>query len=87
MIAAILAAAMSSIDSGLNSVTTAIMNDFFKRFGWSLAWIAPWLPGPGSLELAFSRLLTLGLGVLVTVLACFVGHIGFHRGDCRHYCG
>ena len=33
-------------------------------------------PGPGSLELAFSRLLTLGLGVLVTVLACYVGQLG-----------
>jgi len=76
MIAAILAAAMSSIDSGLNSVTTAIMNDFVKRFGWSLAWISPWLPGPGSVELAFSRLLTLGLGSLVTVLACYVGQLG-----------
>ncbi len=47
MIAAILAAAMSSIDSGLNSVTTAIMNDFVKRFGWSLAWISPGAPSWG----------------------------------------
>lgn len=76
MIAAILAAAMSSIDSGLNSVTTAIMNDFVKRFGWSIDWIRLWHAGSSSLELVFSRLLTLGLGVLVTVLACYVGQLG-----------
>ncbi len=76
MIAAILAAAMSSIDSGLNSVATAIMNDFFKRFGWSLGWVPGLVRVGGSLELAFSRLLTLGLGILVTVLACYVGRLG-----------
>ena len=81
MIAAILAAAMSSIDSGLNSCTTALITDFFKRFNWKPGWIMRWAPGEASHQVAardlkLSRLLTLGLGVAVTVLACFVGGLG-----------
>ena len=76
MIAAILAAAMSSIDSGLNSSVTALITDFFKRFGWLSQ------RGPASQddqarrELKISRALTLVLGLVVTVLACFVGALG-----------
>lgn len=81
MIAAILAAAMSSIDSGLNSCTTTLITDFFKRFKWKPGLIMRWFPGEAShevvaRELNLSRLLTLGLGVVVTVLACFVGQLG-----------
>ena len=36
----------------------------------------PGIPDRAPLELAFARLLTLGLGVLVTVLACYVGQLG-----------
>ncbi len=81
MIAAILAAAMSSIDSGLNSCTTSLITDFFKRFNWKPRWIMNWAPGEtanevASRELKLSRWLTLMLGVVVTVLACFVGRLG-----------
>ena len=81
MIAAILAAAMSSIDSGLNSCTTSLITDFFKRFNWKPGWIMRWSPGEApdetsARELKLSRLLTLLLGVVVTVLACFVGRLG-----------
>ena len=81
MIAAILAAAMSSIDSGLNSCTTSLITDFFKRFNWKPAWIMRWAPGEApdetsARELKLSRLLTMVLGVVVTVLACFVGRLG-----------
>ena len=77
MIAAILAAAMSSIDSGLNSCTAALVADFFKRFGWLTSW-ATKAPQENSSEqeLRISRILTLVLGILVTVLACFVGALG-----------
>ena len=76
MIAAILAAAMSSIDSGLNSSVTALITDFFKRFGW-LAGRGGASPGEEARrELKVSRALTLALGVVVTVLACFVGALG-----------
>jgi len=76
MIAAILAAAMSSIDSGLNSCATALITDFFKRFGWLTRWTSRDSQDSAGRELRISRILTLALGVLVTVLACFVGALG-----------
>ena len=76
MIAAILAAAMSSIDSGLNSCTTALITDFFKRFGWLTRWASRASQDSAAQELWTSRILTLLLGILVTLLACFVGALG-----------
>ncbi len=76
MIAAILAAAMSSIDSGLNSCTTALITDFFKRFGWLTRWAGRTSQDSAAQELWMSRILTLLLGILVTLLACFVGALG-----------
>jgi len=76
MIAAILAAAMSSIDSGLNSCTTALITDFFKRFGWLDRWATRASRDSAAQELQLSRILTLVLGILVTLLACFVGALG-----------
>lgn len=57
LIAGIFSAAMSSLDSSMNSVATAIVTDFYRRF----------IPGTterGRLRLA--RWLTLGLGVAAT---------------------
>jgi len=68
MIAALLAATMSSIDSGLNSVTTAIMVDFGERFGW--------LRGEGERHLRQARMITCVLGLAITILALYVGRIG-----------
>ena len=76
MIAAILAAAMSSIDSGLNSCTTALTTDFFKRFGWLTRWAQKTSRDAADQELQISRILTLMLGILVTLLGCFVGALG-----------
>ncbi|MDE2757186.1 MAG: hypothetical protein OXI92_11645, partial [Acidobacteriota bacterium] len=76
MIAAILAAAMSSIDSGLNSSVTALITDFFKRFGWLTRGGAASQGEAARRELKVSRALTMALGVVVTVLACFVGALG-----------
>ncbi len=78
MIAAIYAASMSSLDSGVNSCITAITNDFYHRL-WK---------GRQSLEdasaddvekarqLRLARISSLVLGLLVTFLACYVGRMG-----------
>ncbi len=78
MLAAIYAASMSSLDSGVNSCITAITNDFYNRL---------WL-GRQSLEdealsdadqekhLMIARISSVVLGVMVTFLACFVGKMG-----------
>ena len=76
MIAAIFAAAMSTIDSGLNSCTTALTIDFFKRFGWLDRWATSDSRNSAAQELQLSRILTLVLGIVVTFLACFVGALG-----------
>ena len=65
VVSAILAAAMSSLDSGLNSVTTVLTVDWLGRLGDGSRsearklWLARWL--------------TIGIGVLVLALACAVG--------------
>lgn len=68
MIAALLAATMSSIDSGLNSVTTAVMVDFGERFGW--------LKGDGERHLRQARLITCVIGLAITILALYVQYLG-----------
>jgi len=68
MIAALLAATMSSIDSGLNSVTTAVMVDFGERFGW--------LKGEGRKHLRQAQIITCVIGVAITVLALYVQYLG-----------
>jgi len=68
MVTAIFAAAMSSVDSGINSLTTVIVRD----------WIVP-LRGavtrPGG-DVALARWLTVGLGVLATAAAVYAAGIG-----------
>lgn len=61
MITAIFAAAMSSMDSGINSIATVVVNDFVhsKKHAVSLA-----------------RMLTVVLGVFATALAFYVSSIG-----------
>ena len=76
MIAAILAAAMSSIDSGLNTCTTALITDFCKRLGWIIKSNKNSIEEEDSKELRISRAFTFVLGVIITVLACFVGRLG-----------
>ena len=67
MVTAIFAAAMSSVDSGINSLATVIVND----------WIEPLRRGrrhTGDVTLA--RILTLALGLLATVAALYASRIG-----------
>ncbi len=65
VVSAILAAAMSSLDSGLNSVTTVL----------SVDWLKPPEDGAQSQarRLWLARWLTLGIGVFVLALACVIG--------------
>lgn len=57
LIAAVFAASMSTLDSSLNSVSAALVTDFYVRFRPS---------APESSRLLLARLLTAGLGVLAT---------------------
>jgi len=66
VIAALFAAAMSTLDSSLNSVATAITTDFFRRF-------LPHVPDRSWLRLA--RWLTLLLGIVGTGAALFMATI------------
>lgn len=62
LVAAVLAAAMSSLDSALNSLSAATMRDFVER------------RIPARRGLLASRLITLAWGVLITVIGLQAGH-------------
>lgn len=67
MIAALLAAAMSSLSSGLNSVSTVVSEDIIKRFGFNF--IARFS------ELQKIKALSYFIGIVVMVLSLFVGNV------------
>lgn len=67
VIAGLFAAAMSSIDSGVNSITAVVTTDFLQRFGRE--------PKTDAAQVAFSRRLALGIGLVVVVLSLFVDRI------------
>jgi len=78
MVAAIYAASMSSLDSGVNSCITAITNDFYNRL-WKKRHSledASITQAEQRRHLLLARVATLVLGILVTFLACFVGEMG-----------
>ena len=64
LIAGLFAAAMSTISSVLNSLTTVSLSDFYNRFREQEATVF------------LARLTTLSFGVIATILACFGGHFG-----------
>ena len=68
VIAAIFAAAQSTISTSMNSTSTAIVTDFFRRLGWQ---------GSEKQYLRLARILTVVLGLLGTVFALIlaVGNI------------
>ncbi len=68
VITGIFAAAMSSMDSGLNSVSTAIINDFIEPMSKKKI--------DDKAKIASGRTLTLILGVLATAMAFYAGSIG-----------
>ncbi len=67
VVAALFAAAMSTIDSGANSVSTILTVDFFRR----------WARGrtTESRELRMARVFTASMGVVVVALTIFLYHI------------
>jgi len=67
VVAAMFAAVMSSLDSGLNSTASVIITDFVRRFGRKSHTAAE--------DLRLSRYLTLGIGALIVVLALFVKEV------------
>jgi len=69
-LAALMAAIMSSIDSGIHSITTALVVDFRDRLFPHLR------PTQESHEVRWIRLLVVTIGVIAITLACFVGPLG-----------
>lgn len=65
---ALFAAAMSSLDSVLNSLSATTMEDFVRRFKRGSAW-------SDKKEIAISRVITACWGVVTLVMAFFVGDI------------
>jgi Na+/proline symporter len=81
ILAALLAASMSSMDSGLNSICTLLVTDFHRRLGWGRSWLAKRLGKPvdeldESDELRLGRPLVLIIGVAATLFSLLVGQLG-----------
>ena len=70
LVAALMAATMSSIDSGIHSVTTAVIVDFRDRL------FPHRRPKTDAEDMLLSRLLLVFIGVVSIGLACFVGQLG-----------
>ncbi len=68
LLAAIFAAALSSIDSEINSMTTVVVNDAVQ--------LARRRPLEGAALLRWSRLATLGVGLFATLFALYAGEVG-----------
>lgn len=67
VVAAMFAAAMSSIDSGVNSITAVVTTDFLDRFGMR--------PGSEKGHVLMARLLALSIGAIVVVGSSFMEHV------------
>lgn len=65
--AAVFAAAMSSIDSGVNSITAVVMTDFLDRFGLK--------PKTEKGHVRAARLLAFGIGAVVVLGSSFMKYI------------
>ena len=79
LIAALYAATMSSVDSGINSCSAAFMVDFWQRLKYGEIHPSENRATGSSSEqerVWLARILTFLLGAIVTVLACFVGGLG-----------
>lgn len=67
LVAGLIAATMSSVDSGINSCAAAYTTDFHRRLVH---------PSPSAGTATFERILTVLLGLLATGAACFVDRFG-----------
>ncbi|WP_425617232.1 hypothetical protein NA78x_000905 [Anatilimnocola sp. NA78] len=81
IVAALLAASMSSIDSGLNSLCSLLIVDMHRRYGVGRQWLANRLQKPvGELneedELRLAQPLTLVVGVAATLFSIIISQIG-----------
>ncbi len=68
LVTAIFAAAMSSVDSGINSLATVIINDLIRPLRRA--------PGNTHSELLLARVLTVVLGLLATLAALYAARLG-----------
>jgi len=81
ILAALFAASMSSMDSGLNSICTLLITDFFRRLGIGRSWLAAKLDRQADSlgeedELWLSRWLVLVIGVAATLFSLIIAQIG-----------
>jgi SSS family solute:Na+ symporter len=67
VVAGLFAAAMSSVDSGVNSITAVVMTDFVKRLR-GVVW-------NDLQQVHFSRIMAVGIGVLVVLLSSLVDKV------------
>jgi SSS family solute:Na+ symporter len=67
VLAGLFAAAMSSIDSGVNSITAVVMTDFLDRFGLK--------PGTELKHVLFARGLAVTIGVIVVLSCTLMEHV------------
>ncbi|HTN03717.1 MAG TPA: hypothetical protein VL132_17635, partial [Planctomycetaceae bacterium] len=67
VVAGMFAAAMSSLDSGVNSITAVVMTDFFDRFGFK--------PKSETGHVRASQILAFSIGLFVVVGSSFMGAI------------
>jgi len=76
VIAAILAASLSSIDSALNSMTSVATVDFYNRVALGRTGRESLSEGDQRRQVLVSRLLTLAIGVVGVTLSCNVDRLG-----------
>ncbi len=67
VVSGLFAAAMSSIDSGVNSITAVVMSDFLERFGRK--------PETDEKHIRFARAMAVAIGLVVLALSSAVGQI------------
>ena len=67
VVSAMFAAAMSSIDSGVNSITAVVMTDFLDRFGYH--------PKTEKGHVRAAQALAFGIGAVVVVGSAFMEHV------------
>jgi len=67
VVSGLFAAAMSSIDSGVNSITAVVMTDLLDRFGRK--------PENEIQHVRYARFLAFSIGIVVVLLSTFMEHI------------
>lgn len=81
VISALLAACMSTMDSGLNSAATSLLVDFHRRLGFGRQWLARRRGKTVEQldeadELTLARPLVIAIGIAATAIGCVVGQLG-----------